>query len=99
MSIEISRGALITQKGKVVKIEKAAQPAAPQHPEAGPGDTLRGAGGAGTFFFASPNDGPDILLDFQHGQDHIMIDVPFNASQVAFVGFEDGVASVPASGR
>ena len=27
-----------------------------------------------------------------------MIDVPFNASQVAFVGFEDGVASVPASG-
>jgi hypothetical protein len=76
----------------------AAQPAAPQHPEAGPGDTLRGAGGAGTFFFASPNDGPDILLDFQHGQDPIMIDVPFNASQVAFVGFEDGVASVPASG-
>jgi Ca2+-binding RTX toxin-like protein len=62
------------------------------------GDTLRGSGGADTFFFASPNDGPDILLDFAHGQDHIMIDVPFAANQVAFVGFQDGVASVPAAG-
>jgi Ca2+-binding RTX toxin-like protein len=67
--------------------------------EGGPGsDTLRGGSGPDTFFFASPNDGPDTLLDFQHGQDHIMIDVPFAANQIAFVGFQDGVASVPAAG-
>jgi hypothetical protein len=27
-----------------------------------------------------------------------MIDVPFAANQIAFVGFQDGVASVPAAG-
>jgi serralysin len=66
--------------------------------EGGPGsDTLEGGAGPDTFFFGSPNDGPDTLLDFVHGQDHIMLDLPFTASQIAFVGFEDGVASVPAT--
>ena len=62
------------------------------------GDTLQGGGGADTFFVASPTDGADTILDFHHGQDHIMLDVSFNANQVAFVGFEDGVTTVPASG-
>jgi Ca2+-binding RTX toxin-like protein len=67
--------------------------------DGGPGnDTLMGAGGADTFFIASPSEGADTILDFNHGQDHIMFDVDFNASQVSFVGFADGVATVPAAG-
>jgi serralysin len=67
--------------------------------DGGPGnDTLMGAGGADTFFIASPSDGADTILDFQHGQDHIEFNVDFDASQVAFVGFADGVTTVPASG-
>jgi serralysin len=66
--------------------------------DGGPGnDTVMGAGGADTFFIASPSDGADTILDFHHGQDHIMFDVDFSASQVAFVGFADGVATVPQS--
>jgi Ca2+-binding RTX toxin-like protein len=67
--------------------------------EGGPGsDMLTGASGPDTFFFAFPDDGPDILLDFEPGQDHIEIDVPFAKDEVAFVGFEDGVNAVPATG-
>jgi Ca2+-binding RTX toxin-like protein len=61
-------------------------------------DVLRGGAGPDTFLFASPFDDPDLIFDFHAGQDHIMLDVNANASQVAFVGFEDGVENVPASG-
>jgi serralysin len=61
-------------------------------------DGLRGGGGPDTFFFALPSDGADLIFDFHGGQDHIMLDVPISASQVTFVGFEDGVDDVPASG-
>jgi hypothetical protein len=47
---------------------------------------------------ASPFDGADMIFDFHAGQDHIMLDVNANPAQVAFVGFEDGVDNVPASG-
>jgi Ca2+-binding RTX toxin-like protein len=60
-------------------------------------DGLRGGGGPDTFF-ALPSDGADLIFDFHGGQDHIMLDVPVSASQVTFVGFEDGVDDVPASG-
>jgi Ca2+-binding RTX toxin-like protein len=61
-------------------------------------DVLRGGAGPDTYFFASPSDGADTILDFRAGQDHIMLDLNVGASQVSFVGFKDGVASVPASG-
>jgi Ca2+-binding RTX toxin-like protein len=61
-------------------------------------DVVKGGSGSDTFFLLSSPDGADTILDFRHAQDHIMIDVPVNASQVTFVGFEDGVASVPAAG-
>jgi hypothetical protein len=61
-------------------------------------DVLRGGAGPDTFFFASPFDGADMIFDFHAGQDHIMLDVNANPAQVAFVGFEDGVENVPASG-
>jgi Ca2+-binding RTX toxin-like protein len=60
-------------------------------------DVLKGGAGPDTFFFAL-TEGGDTLLDFHSGQDHIMIDVSPSASQVAFVGFEDGIENVPASG-
>jgi Ca2+-binding RTX toxin-like protein len=61
-------------------------------------DVLRGGAGPDTFFVASPFDGADMIFDFHAGQDHIMLDINANPAQVAFVGFEDGVENVPASG-
>jgi hypothetical protein len=43
-------------------------------------------------------DGADMIFDLHAGQDHITLDVNSNASQMAFVGFEDWVENVPASG-
>jgi Ca2+-binding RTX toxin-like protein len=61
-------------------------------------DELRGSRGDDTFFIASPEEGGDTILDFRPGDDLIMLDLDVNPASVAFVGFEDGVGSVPASG-
>jgi Ca2+-binding RTX toxin-like protein len=62
------------------------------------GDDLTGGRGADTFFIASPEEGGDTIFDFQPGDDLITLDLDVTASEVAFVGFEDGVDTVPASG-
>ena len=61
-------------------------------------DEVRGGRGEDTFFVGSPEEGGDTFLDFRPGDDLIMLDFDVSASMVAFVGFEDGVSSVPASG-
>jgi Ca2+-binding RTX toxin-like protein len=61
-------------------------------------DELHGGRGADTFFIASPAEGGDTIFDFRPGDDLITLDVDVPAVQVAFVGFEDGVDTVPASG-
>ena len=63
-------------------------------------DVLKGGAGPDTFFFASPFDGADLIVDFHAGQDHIMLDIDANPAQVTFVGFQDeGLNTLPLQGR
>jgi Ca2+-binding RTX toxin-like protein len=62
-------------------------------------DLLIGGQGSDTFLFNwSGFEGGDTISDFTSGQDRIVIDLNFTASQVTLVGFAGSTAPIPASG-
>jgi Ca2+-binding RTX toxin-like protein len=60
-------------------------------------DFLHGGKGADVYAFASPGDGPDVIVGFRSGTDTIEIDVDDPAT-VTFLGFEDSTDTGPAVG-